>query len=183
MTYTLRVMMVILKWLLILALVSGLMVLTFITFMNMTNIAVLVNDGMDMRAEVVFGLEGQEELFKFFTGNCISADSMLTSNVYTDYDIKTFTSMVEMDKLTTMPWSDSASVMLTYTIPAIEGSLPVALQTPEQLAMPDKIPPPPWQGGKYTLNLIKVEGQWKIASLTLVESISPTAPPAITPPS
>jgi hypothetical protein len=169
----LRVLAMILKWLLIITTVSGLMVVAFITFMNMANIAVLVNDGMDMRAKVMFNIERTGELGKFFTVACIQSDTMLSSNPYTDYHISTIASKSEIQQLTTLPWSDSASVTLTYAIPEIEGSLPLDKQTPEQLQNPNKILPPDWQTGKYELMLVKVDNKWKIASLTLKETVKP----------
>ena len=51
----------------------------------------------------------------------------------------------------------------------LNGYLPIALQTPEQLADPNKIPPPDWQGATYDLTLHKQEGQWIIVDVVKAE--------------
>ena len=63
--------------------------------------------------------------------------------------------------------------MVTESV-TIDGELPISKQTPEQLADPNKIPPPPWEGGTYELTLQKdAEHRWIITDVVKTASEEP----------
>ena len=77
---------------------------------------------------------------------------------------------MEIEQLHTVPWEDTATVRVSETA-TIDGELPISLQTPEQLANPNKIRPPEWQGGTYDMTLRKSEKRWIIVDVQEVEGV------------
>ena len=169
MQYVLKFLLCILKWILIVVVVASLGVGAFTFCMDYANISILVTDGMKMRTGVVLGYSNPEELPKFFDENYLADDALLLDTTYHDYVIESFDAQVDVEKLSTVPWESVATVRVTETAD-INGYLPIALQTPEQLADPNKIPPPPWQGATYDLTLHKQEGQWIIVDVVKDET-------------
>lgn len=168
MQYVLKFLLCILKWALIAVIVASLGIGAFTFCMDYANISILVTDGMKMRTGVVLGYSDPQELPKFFAQQYIEADALLEDTTYHDYVIESFDAQVEMEQLHTVPWESVATVRVSETA-EINGYLPIALQTPEQLADPNKIPPPPWQGATYDLTLQKGENGWIIVSVMQVD--------------
>lgn len=168
MQYVLKFLLCILKWVLIAVIVASLGIGAFTFCMDYANISILVTDGMKMRTGVVLGYSDPQELPKFFAQQYIEADALLEDTTYHDYVIESFDAQVEMEQLHTVPWESVATVRVSETA-EINGYLPIALQTPEQLADPNKIPPPPWQGATYDLTLQKGENGWIIVSVMQVD--------------
>lgn len=169
MEYFLRFLLCLLRWALIVVVVAALCVGVFTFAMDYANITILVSDGMKMRTGVVLGYNDVEELPKFFTQEYLESDELLRDTTYLDYTIHSFDAQVEVLSLHTLPWEDVATVTLTETA-TIDGELPISKQTPEQLADPNKIPPPPWQGGTYELTLHKdEEHRWIIVDVQQIE--------------
>ena len=168
MQYVLKFLLCILKWVLIVVIVASLGVGAFTFCMDYANISILVTDGMKMRTGVVLGYSDPQELPKFFAQDYIDADELLTDTTYHDYVIESFDAVVEVEELHTVPWESFATVRVSETA-EINGYLPIALQTPEQLADPNKIPPPPWEGATYDLTLHKSESGWIIVQVHKVQ--------------
>ena len=167
MQYVLKFLLCILKWVLIAVIVASLGMGAFTFCMDYANISILVTDGMKMRTGVVLGYSDAQELPKFFAQEYIDTDTLLEDTTYHDYVIESFDAQVEMEKLHTVPWESVATVRVSETA-EVNGYLPVALQTPEQLADPNKIPPPPWQGATYDMTLHKGENGWIIVEVQKV---------------
>lgn len=168
MQYVLNFLLCILKWTLIVVIVASLCVGAFTFCMDYANINILVTEGMKMRTGVVLGYSDAQELPKFFTEEYLSGDALLEDTTYHDYVIESFDAQVDVEKLHTLPWESTAQVRVSETA-EISGYLPIALQTPEQLADPNKIPPPPWQGATYEMTLHKGENGWIIVDVTEAE--------------
>ena len=164
MQYVLKFLLCILKWVLIVVIVASLCIGAFTFCMDYANISILVTDGMKMRTGVVLGYNDAQELPKFFSEDYLATDTLLEDTTYHDYVIESFDAQVEVEQLHTVPWESVAAVRVSETA-EINGYLPIALQTPEQLADPNKIPPPPWQGATYDMTLQKGENGWIIVSV------------------
>ncbi len=173
MKYLLRLMVFVLKNLVLILLVGALLVIAFTFAMDASNVYIVANDGMNMRAEVVLGLEEASELPKFFTTAALETDPLLKMNTYTDYTIRSCDYRADVEWLWTWPWDTRAEVTLVEHIPAIDGELPVSKQTEAQRNTPGKILPPAWQDGRYKLTFTKIDGRWKISGMQLVEAVSP----------
>lgn len=164
MEYFLRFLLCLLKCTLIVVVVVSLSVGAFTFAMNYANITILVTDGMKTRTGVVLGYTDRDELPKFFAESYLAGDALLGDETYKDFTINSYDAQVEILSLHTLPWEDTATVRLTETA-TIDGELPISKQTPEQLADPNKIRPPQWEGGEYELQLVKTQEQWIIADM------------------
>ena len=173
----------ILKNIVLVLLVGMILVIAFTFAMDASNVYIVANDGMKLRAQVVLGLEDPSELIKFFTTDALERDALLRDTTYLDYTIRGCDYRIDMEWLWAWPWDTRAEVTLTEHIVVIDGELPISLQTEEQLKSPNKIPPPAWQDARYSLTFAKVDGRWKISGVTTVALVSPlpTRTPQFTP--
>lgn len=173
MEYFLRFLLCVLRWALIVVVVLALSVGAFLFAMDYANVTILATDGMKMRAGVVLGYNDASELTKFFTEDYLAGDELLKDTTYLDYTINSFDAQIDVESLHTLPWENTATVVVTESV-TIDGELPISKQTPEQLADPNKIPPPPWEGGTYELTLQKdAEHRWIITDVVKTASEEP----------
>lgn len=159
MDYLIRFLFCLFKSALAIAIVLALCVGGFVMAMNVSNIYILMSDGMAMRTSVVLGLSDPEELPKFFSESCIQSDAIYQDTTYVDYDMDSFESEVTLLSMHTLPWEDTATVTLLQEVPSVVGYLPISKQTPEQLADPNKIPAPagspeamPWSCKRWRIS-------------------------------
>lgn len=166
MDYIVRFLFALLKITLIAAIVLTLCVCGFKLAMNVSNIYILVSDGMAMRTAVVLGISQQDELPKFFSNACIQSDPVYLEQTYVDYEMTAFDSEVEISSLDTTPMATTAKVALKQKVNSVTGFLPVSKQTTEQLANPNKIPAPQWTGNRnFELELTYMDDQWRITNV------------------
>ncbi len=161
--------------LLLICLLLGLGISVFYYAMNLTNIQVVLKDGMAARAKVIMGIsEDREELRKFFQNTALSGDSDLRaeelgSSPYEDYNVRGLDHRLEMDFFWTWPWDSSVRVNVTESVPRIDGRVK-GLKADEVIARdgPGAVYPPAWPEGRYRVQLTKEAGQWKIRSMTAI---------------
>lgn len=177
MKYLLRLLFFLVQKVLLFAIIAGVLTFGFMQGMNLTNIRILVGDGLDMRAGAAFGLKEMSELIKFFTRDYLESDALLRDMPYRDYTIRGYDMRLEVDSITTFPWQDRAEAVVTERIVAIDGELPVAKQTEEQRKIKEKILPPKWPDAVYQLSLVRTDGRWRIASVQRVADAPVTSPP------
>ncbi len=164
----LRFVLCILKWVLIVVVVSTLCTTAFTFAMDYAVINILVTDGLKMRVGVALQEKNSEELTKFFTEDYILVDPLQYDTTYYDYTINSYDAQVEVHSLYTRPWKEEATATVTCSA-TIDGELPISLQTPEQLANPNKIRPPEWETKSYEMKLEKTDGNWIITEVTETE--------------
>ncbi len=163
--------------LLVLTVVLGLLVITFYYAMNLTNIQILLKDGMARRAQVVMGMEDMSELDKYFQTGFIERDAVLATvaqgtSPYQDYNVRGIDHRLEMGFTWIWPWDTSARVEITERIPRIDGRAKGS-RAEELVARygENAVYPPTWQSARYRAVLSRENGQWKIRSLTLLENL------------
>lgn len=164
--------------LVILGIAVGLIVLSFFICMDYMNINVLVRDGFYKRAATIIMEEDPSVLVKVFTKSFIDKDTLLKSQTYADYVIRGFNHKVDVDFKVIFPWDRVVQVTMTERISYIDGELPKEL-IPEGATDVDTAPPE-WKDGRYTLTLVRVEDNWKINGMELIEELpkpKPTATP------
>ncbi len=161
--------------LLIVVVVLGLLITGFYYAMNMTNIYVVLKDGMARRAQVVMTLAEPHELTKFFYNSFLAQDQAVqqarTGNTaYIDYNMVGIDHRLEMGFTWVWPWDERATVTITERIPRIDGRIKgsVAERYIEQYG-DQVIYPPDWQSATYKATLVKENGQWKILSLAVMQ--------------
>ncbi len=163
--------------LLILVLVLGMLVVGFYYAMNMTNIYVVLKDGMARRAQVVMTLAEPEELQKFFYPSFIAQDAAVQRAVdqttpYLNYNMVGIDHRLTMGFTWVWPWDSTARVEITERIPRIDGRIKGSVaESYIELYGDSVLYPPKWVSAVYRATLVKENGQWKILSIGLVEQL------------
>lgn len=171
MKYAIRLVWYLIKVVSGILLVAGLIALAFFTSLNLANVSVLINDGLEKRAQVIMlpAKNDASELNKFFTRYYLEKDTAIKSEKYASYTIRSFDHKVKIEWMWNWAWRDTASATIVERIDWIDGELPKSQMTPEQLAANQKIAPPKWEPTRYRVLLKKVDGQWKIDDVIFLE--------------
>lgn len=162
--------------LLIITLVLSLMVVAFYYAMNMSNMYVVLKDGMARRAQVAMMQEDASELTKYFSQRFMDTDPVVQSvrmgtSPYEDYNIRGIDHRLEMGFTWVWPWENTASVVIEERIPRIDGR--VKGNRADAIVAQygaDAIYPPDWQSARYRVYMQKDSGQWRVQSLVLLET-------------
>ncbi len=150
--------------LVILCVLAGMLVCGFFMCLNMSNIYIILDEGLEKRVEVILTREDAEELNKYFHYDFLNADPALAgafdgTSVYDDYNITDFDYEMKIEKLWAWPWDDFATCTVTEQVPDLKGKVisSRASDVPEQI--------PDWVGGRYNITLLKEDGLWKIIGM------------------
>ena len=163
--------------------IVALLTLVFYLAMNTANIYLLLNDGMKLRAEVILTRDSADDMTSFFTDSFLLNDETLNIGLsdqspYVDYNISGFKYELGMEWMWAWPWENTATATIVEKVPRIVGSV---RSSSKSLVTAGTITqnPPPWYGGRYTVTLQRINGQWKIAGLNQTQLIlEPTPVPA-----
>ncbi len=155
-----------------LCLVLGLILTIFYYAMNVSNIQIILKDGMANRVKVVMGIsENAGELTRYFQQAYLDADPLLTAaaqggSAYRDYNVRGIDHRLEMGFLWLWPWENTVRVTIEERVPRIDGRVK-GLRADEVIAQngADALYPPPWPDATYRALLVRESGQWKIKNL------------------
>ena len=159
--------------LLLICLILGLMITVFYYAMNLTNIQIILKDGMAGRAKYVMGItEDRNGLAKYFQTSCTDKDEIILATAggnspYRDYNVRGIDHRLEMGFLWVWPWENTVRVDISERIPRIDGRVK-GLRADEVIAQngQNAVYPPAWPDAAYSVLLVRENGQWKIKSLT-----------------
>lgn len=159
--------------LLVICLVLGLMITVFYYTMNLSNIQIVLKDGMAGRAKYVMGITTERsDLEKFFQTACLDADMLVTAtdqgaSPYADYNIRGIDHRLEVGFFWIWPWENSARVDISERIPRIDGRVK-GLKADEVIAARGEgaVYPPEWTEAAYRVQMTRENGQWKIRAMT-----------------
>ena len=159
--------------LMVICLVLGLMITVFYYTMNLSNVQIVLKDGMAGRAKYVMGVSTQRsDLEKFFQPACLDADALVTAtdqgtSPYADYNIRGIDHRLEMGFFWIWPWENNIRMEITERIPRIDGRVK-GLKADEVIASRGggAVYPPEWPEGTYRIQLTRENGQWKIRAMT-----------------
>ena len=162
--------------LLVICLVFGLIITVFYYAMNLTNIQIIVKDGMAGRAKYIMGITtSKSDLAKYFQSNYLDSDPEIAAvaqekSPYTNYNVRGIDHRLDMGFLWLWPWENAVRVIITERIPRIDGRVK-GLKADEVIAKQgqDAIYPPDWPEMTYRALLVREIGQWKIRNLTPVQ--------------
>ena len=171
--------------LLLISVVFSALVLTFYIAMNAANIYILLDDGMEMRANAILTREDAQELTNFFTDDFLAEDEALnlglsSESPYINYNITDFDSSVSLEWVWTWPWEDTAQATIVYRVKDIKGSV---VSGKSALVKNGVISanPPAWQSWRYEMTFYRQNGHWKIAGMKQTQYIAdPTPAPKTT---
>lgn len=160
--------------LLALCVILGLMITVFYYAMNLSNIQIVLKDGMAGRAKYIMNMDqNRKELEKYFQSACLESDSALAAadqgqSPYVDYNVRGIDHRLEMGFLWVWPWDSSVRLTITERVPKIDGRVK-GTRADEVIAQrgADALYPPAWQDAEYRVLLAKENGQWKIKTLAL----------------
>jgi len=166
---------------LIVSLVVVILVFAFYYSMDAANIYTLLGDGLKQRTSVILTRQDPEYLKSFFRNEFLNNDEPLRvglsqSSPYLNYKITGFDSSVTLESVWSWPWSNTATATVTYRVSNITGAPASGAQSADGGALPAN--PPAWATGRYTMGLIRQNGQWKIASMQQTQVlVDPTPSP------
>ncbi len=175
MKYLRRVVWYIASRLFLICLILGLSITVFYYAMNLSNIQIILKDGMANRAKVIMGMESRTDLLnRYFQPACLASDESLLSaqndnSPYQDYNIRGIDHRLEMGFMWTWPWDTSVRLNVTERIPRIDGRVK-GTRAEEVIAKDgaNAVYPPAWPEATYLVNLVRENGQWKIKNLTMI---------------
>lgn len=164
MLYIRRLIWFIASRLLIVCILSGMLVCGFFMALNMANIYVILDEGLEKRVEVILTREEAEELNKYFHYDFLNADPALAgafdgTSVYDDYNVTAFDYEMNIEKLWAWPWDQYATCTVTEQVSGITGKVISSRASEVSPEIPD------WQGGRYNLTLVKENGLWKVIGM------------------
>ena len=171
--------------LMLLTLIAALLIVGFYMAMNTSNIYVLLTDGLSERTSVIIDGSDSAQLGDYFEQSYLQSDQLLCDaqnglSVYENYKITSYDHNVSLNWMWSWPWSDMAQAEITETVLEIEGK-PLASAADRVTSGELTSYPPHWQGGRYRVQLIKANGQWRISQIMLLESlVEPDPTPAPT---
>ena len=158
--------------LLVLCLLLGLIMTVFYYTMNLSNIQIVLKDGMANRAKYVMGMDNtRKELEKYFLTACMENDPGILQadngeSPYKEYNIRGIDHRLEMGFLWVWPWDNTARLTIREKIPRIDGRVK-GTKADEVIARDgaNAVYPPAWQDAEYRVLLTRENGQWKIKTL------------------
>lgn len=164
MLYIRRLIWFIASRLLIVCILAGMLVCGFFMALNMANIYVILDEGLEKRVEVILTREEAEELNKYFHYDFLNADPALAgafdgTSAYDDYNITAFDYEMNIEKLWAWPWDQYATCTVTEQVSGITGKVISSRASEVSPEIPD------WQGGRYNLTLVKKNGLWKVIGM------------------
>lgn len=159
--------------LLVLCVILGLIMTVFYYAMNLSNIQIILKDGMANRAKYIMGMDNnRKELEKYFLISCLENDSAVTetengNSPYADYNVRGIDHRLEMGFLWVWPWDNAVRLTITERIPRIDGRVKGS-KADDAISLngADALYPPAWEEAKYRVLLTRENGQWKIKTLT-----------------
>ena len=158
--------------LLVLCLVLGLVITVFYYSMNLSNIQIVLKDGMANRAKYIMGMEtDRKELEKYFAVSALENDTAVLetgagASPYTDYNVRGIDHRLDMSFLWVWPWDNSTRLTIHERIPRIDGRVK-GTRAEELIASEgaEALYPPAWKDAEYRVLLTRENGQWKIKNL------------------
>lgn len=161
----------ILRSIIIVSLIIALCYAVFVEALYVSNIYIIVTEGMAMRADCILTDGAVQELTDHFDKNWLLSDGSLYDAKYDGYYVESYDYRISIESMKVFPWSSTARVGIVERIPSIQAS---AYNEGSQQPVPE------WDNARYELLLEKVEGRWIITNITLVE-LNPEPEPANTP--
>lgn len=136
----------------------------FVTAMNVANAYILANEGMAYRASCILGDGDPNELYAYFTEECIENDELLSSNIYQLYTISSYDYRLTTVGIGALPWYSTLTVEVIERVPTIVGTANLGAPTSAV---------PLWTAGRYRLALVREGSRFLIDDIELLEENPP----------
>ena len=155
----------VLRTLIITAAIVAMCLGVFIEGLHVSNLYILVTEGMQKRAEAIlkYGKTGGHvDLTPYFTEEGINNDKELTTGEYANFTVASYDYRVDVKDIFVLPWSVRANMTVDARLAAINAASDFADSETEQ-------PLPEWEAGRYQVVFKKVGSRWYINSITLLQ--------------
>ena len=162
-------------WIKVIAVILIIVVLAGMSFfisMDFVNLSILVKDGMQYRANVIFQPEDYdaEPLTKYFTAEYLAKDVLLRSEPYAQYEITNFDYDTKVERLWCWPWQNEVTMTIACRQREVEGRLKEEFMTQEQIDAGERISAEKLDNMRYRVHCERLEDHWMITGLELVET-------------
>ncbi|MDR0840836.1 MAG: hypothetical protein LBN26_05550 [Christensenellaceae bacterium] len=161
----------VLRTLLAIVVIIVLAFIVFVEAMYISNIYILVTEGMEARAECILQNGSTAGLTEYFTQDFVALDHALYDGAYSEYTISNFLYKLQVQSIVALPWDNTASVRVTERMLALSGKA-------NEGAPSEKLPA--WVDVRYRVKLSRMQGRWYISDIILLEE-NPVDPPKPTP--
>lgn len=161
----------VLRTLLIITAIVALCLGVFVEGMHVSNLYILVTEGLEARAECILTDGAVLDLTEYFTEEFVRNDNALYDGLYDAFTVSSFDFRVEVEGIHVWPWNTRATMQVLTYLAAINASA----NDPESGAEL-----PEWTAARYSISLARSGSRWYITGLTLVEE-NPELEPAPTP--
>lgn len=144
---------------------------SFFVAMDITNLMILVKDGMNMRANVAFAPEDydMDELTKFFTAEYLAGDDLLTDETYDRYEIEDYDYNTSVERIWCWPWQDEVTLVIACEQHEMDGELKDEFMTQEQIDAGEEVPAPKLENTRYRVYCERIDDKWTIVGLEFME--------------
>ena len=150
----------------------------FMVSMNVSNLYVMLNDGMKERANVILYNHDTSGMSKYFTSYFMENDEYLTlREKYSKYRVNTYGYNLQIESLLIWPWATNATIYVNEAVYSIDGAIDTTIYDKDQAMLSGTYYPPQWQNYRYKVTLIKSQdGLWHIEDLEAVSTYDYTPP-------
>ena len=173
-----RTMVYVVRTILIVMVTILLCALAFFTAERISNLYILASEGMSARTASVLSRETDKSVLEeFFLPSCIARDEWISTDAYSDFTISSFSTNLNIEKVSVLPWSSTATLIATEDVSMKGGILADKI---EEGKTSSDYPLPEWQGGRYEIDFVNDGERWYISDLKLLDK-DPQEPPLNTP--
>ena len=153
---------------------------SFFVAMDITNLSILIKDGMTMRANVAFAPEDYDadELTKFFTSEYLAGDDLLTDDTYDRYEIDDYDYNTSIDRIWCWPWQDEVTIVISCVQYEMDGELKEEYLTQDQIDAGEDVPAPKLENTRYRVYCERIDDKWTIIGLEFMEHFEDEEKPA-----
>lgn len=176
--YLIRALSFILKYAVIGLLIILIAVTVFFSVTHLSNIDIMVREGMKARAKVVYNQDESIDLTNYFTQNCLNADDELNNGRYEGYTITGYNQKTDFSMAWVWPWENEKVIYVTESMVNVKGSVTEKSENSEE-----KNEIPEWKNGIYRIVLIRdgsfwsISSRWVIAEMKFVQQVEPVPVP------
>ncbi|HWR22033.1 MAG TPA: hypothetical protein VN366_01035 [Feifaniaceae bacterium] len=154
---------------------------TFTTAMNASNLYILSVEGLQLRAACILQEGDQAALTEYFTEQFLENDPALYSGTYAPYTVTGYDYRAEVEKVSVMPWSETATATVVDRMLNLTGKWNEQQAEQEDAEEEDAaVALPKWEEARYLVRFRKQGGRWYIYQMQLLEA-APSLPPKPTP--
>ena len=173
-SYPRRTLLFFLRGFIIILLIIFVAIIFFFAASHMSNIDILVREGMKARAQVIYHEDDADEidLTKYFSQECIDQDTELKNDAYSNFTITGYNQKVDFSPVIVFPWQREKEIYVTDVMVNIRGSV---ISSSEDASVSDEIPE--WKNGMYRIKLerdgsyFSLNSRWIITSMEFVTEV------------